>query len=408
MHSLLNVTVYCLSGTGNSLRVARWFEETARETGIDATVVPLESARPERELVDSHHQLAAFVYPTHGFTAPWRMIKFALSLPRYTRVQAFCAATRGALKFGRFTVPGAAGTAALLIGLILRLKGFRLRGITGIDMPSNWMSLYSGFSTENAPPYIVNRRARARRIFRRVLAGRPHWASWSNAWDLLVWGIPLAWLSALYLLVGRYFLAKLFFATSDCTGCGQCAEHCPDSAITMKGRRHPRRPYWKHNCESCMRCMAWCPSQAVEAGHSWAVVLWLIITLPGGAWALSRLAAHIPFPIGLENRFTILLADVAYLYASLFLSYTVFHRLLRIRLVNELFARTTLTRLYPRYHEPQTTLEEITVRQKEPLDLWEEIRREAANRHADRAVDDRGEALVPDSSHPLKPRCSRP
>jgi len=408
MQSLLNVTVYCLSGTGNSLRAARWFEETTKGKGIDATVVPLESARPERELVDSHHQLAVFVFPTHGFTAPWKMIKFAFSMPRRKRVQAFCAATRGALKFGRFTVPGAAGTAALLIALILLLKGYRLRGITGLDMPSNWMSLYSGFSTENAPPYIEKRRAGARRIFRQVLAGKPHWASWSNAWDLLVWGLPLAWLSALYLLFGRFFLAKLFFATNACTGCGQCAEHCPNNAIIMKGRRHPRRPYWMHDCESCMRCMAWCPSHAVEAGHSWAVILWLVTTLPGGAWALSRLAAQLPFIAGLENRFTILLADIAYFYASLFLSYAVFHRLLRLRWFNELFARTTLTRLYPRYHEPQTSLDDVTVKREEKEDEWEDFRKRAALQRTDQSADRRPDVLISDASRPFRPRCCRP
>ena len=51
--------------------------------------------------------------------------------------------------------------------------------------------------------------------------------------------------------------------------------------------------------------------------------------------------------------------NLLYLYASLFLSYFIFHWLIRIRRVNLLFTYTTFTRLYPRYHEPETRLREL-------------------------------------------------
>jgi ferredoxin len=262
-------------------------------------------------------------------------------------------ATRGALKFGPLTLPGAAGTAALVIGLILLGKGYRVRGIASLDMPSNWMSLYSGFSKEKAPKHIARWQKRAGRIFNPILRGRRHWISWSNAWDLLVWGLPLLWLSALYLLIGRFFLAKLFFANHNCTGCGSCSDNCPNSSVIMVGRRSPR-PYWKYNCESCMRCMAYCPTRAIEAGQSWAVLLYFITSVPAGVWFFSWLTAQYPGTAGLENWFSIQLVNLLYLYASLFLSYFIFHWLIRIRWVNAIFTYTTLTHLYPRYHEPDT------------------------------------------------------
>jgi len=141
--------IYYMSGSGNTYRVANWMDETAKENGIKPCLASIESAKPENEIEASDRQLVAMFLPTHGFTSPWQMIKFALRMPRKKGADAFCVATRGATKIGSGTIPGAAGTAALLIGLILFLKGYRLRGITGIDMPSNWMSLYSGFSTEN-------------------------------------------------------------------------------------------------------------------------------------------------------------------------------------------------------------------------------------------------------------------
>jgi hypothetical protein len=157
-----------------------------------------------------------------------------------------------------------------------------------------------------------------------------------------------------------------------------------------------------------MRCMAWCPSRAVEAGHSWAVILWLVITLPGGAWTLSRLAEQLPFIPGPENRFTILLADIFYFYAALFLSYAVFHRLLRIRWVNELFARTTFTRLYPRYHEPQITLSEITVKLEDEENEWEEFRKRAALQRTNQLSGHCTDVLISENHRPFHPRCCRP
>lgn len=367
MHTLQSAKIYYLSGTGNSYRVARWFEGAARAKAIESTVISIESAEPTRELVDSRRQLAVFVFPTHGFTAPWKMIRFALSLPSKKRTAAFCVATRGALKFGPIIFPGAAGTAALLIGLILLFKGYRLCGIASLDMPSNWMSLYSGFSRENAPKHIARWQKRAGKIFSRILRGKTHWVSVSNAWDLLIWGLPLLWLSALYLLIGRFFLAKLFFANHNCTGCGSCATHCPNSSIAMVGKKNPR-PYWKYNCESCMRCMGYCPSQAVEAGQSWMVLLYFITSVPAGVWFFSWLTPRYPATTGLEGWFTIQLVNLIYLYLSLFLSYFIFHWLIRIRQVNALFTYTTLTHLYPRYHEPDTRLREISESDREEAD----------------------------------------
>jgi NAD-dependent dihydropyrimidine dehydrogenase PreA subunit len=365
MHALLSVKVYCLSGTGNSLRVARRLDAEAHARGIESSVIAVESADPDRELVPSPRQLVALVFPTHGFTAPWKMIRFALGLPPGNGAAAFAMATRGALKIGRVVIPGAAGTAALLIGLILRCKDYRLRGVTGLDMPSNWMSLYSGFSLNNAPPYIARWESRAGRIFGRILEGRTHWATLSNAWDVLLWGLPLLWLSLLYLLVGRFFLAKLFFANNDCIGCGSCADNCPNNAIAMKGRKNPR-PYWRYNCESCMRCMGYCPTLAVEAGQSWLVLLYFITSVPAGTWFLSWLTERFPGTAGLDGWFTVNLLNLLYLYASLFLSYALFHRLLRIWQVNALFTYTTFTRLYPRYHEPGTRLKDLERHREQP------------------------------------------
>jgi len=239
-----NVTIYYLSGTGNTFRVATWFHNFVTARGIGSILRPIELSNPDKEVHETEHQLISLFLPTHGFTAPWEMIKFSLKIPRKKGAHAFCAATRGATKFGSRSFPGMAGTAALLIGIILFFKGYHLKGITGIDMPSNWMSLYSGFSTENSGEKIKQGKQKANGIFHHILEGRSNWFTWSNCWDLLIWGLPLIWLSIGYLLIARFFLAKLFFANNKCTGCGTCVKICPTNAVKMVGKQKPR-PYWK-------------------------------------------------------------------------------------------------------------------------------------------------------------------
>lgn len=127
-------------------------------------------------------------------------------------------------------------------------------------MPSNWTSLHSGMGPAACDSIVGHSRPLADRFIHRILSGGRYFGSLI----CLAQGIALAPVSAGYLAVGRFGLAKLFFANLRCDGCGVCATHCPRQAIRMVGRE-AKRPYWTYDCESCMRCMAYCPRQAVEA-----------------------------------------------------------------------------------------------------------------------------------------------
>jgi hypothetical protein len=166
-------------------------------------------------------------------------------------------------------------------------------------------------------------------------------------------------ISALYLLMGRFFLAKLFFANSACDGCGTCAYVCPVEAIELDGPEARRRPFWTFDCESCMRCAAFCPNGAVEAGHSWGAVIGLVGSVPVSAMATALLVDLMPAvaPLGplLDD-----LIYVVYFYPSLFVAYWIFSRALRFKPVNWLFTRTTLTHYWGRHREIGTRIKALT------------------------------------------------
>jgi ferredoxin len=352
------VTLYFMSGTGNSFRVAEWLRRRAEQEGASVKAMPLERGRPAMEVGEGPRHLLGLLMPTHGFTAPWHMLRFAARLPRREAAHAFAIATRAGLRFGPLFTPGISGTGLFLVALILWWKGYRVRGLRAIDMPSNWIAFHWGLHPANAEAIIRRAEPKALEFMERLLASTRAWYPGCLVYEGIL-GLLLLPVSLLFLLMGRFFLAKIFFANERCVGCGLCAAQCPVKAIRMRCAAAARRPFWRYNCENCMRCMAFCPNRAVEAGHSFAVVLYYIVTAPAAAVLLDRLGSRLPSLAGLESSWLRFVLDLLWFYLSLFLSYRIFQLLIRIPLVRAVFARTTLTRLYRRYREPGTRPEDL-------------------------------------------------
>ncbi len=360
------VVIHVTSGTGNTLRVARWVAERAEAAGIPAEVHPMEGARPGEVIRGGADELVGLGAPAHGFTAPWHALKFALRMPRRPGTPAFCFATRGRLKLGPVYVPGLSASCTFVLALILLCKGYRIRALDAFDMPSNWYSLHPIQRPATIEAVIGRTRGRAERMADRLLAG--HHAHRLRHW--LYEGIGMALtlpVSVAYLLAGRFFLAKLFFANHRCDGCGVCARACPVGAIAMWGERAPR-PFWRYSCESCMRCAALCPHDAIEASQSWAVIVYYLGTVGGGYLLFVVLGRHLPWLADLEGTWLGTAVSLLYWYPAMFLAYYGFHLANRLRPVNWLFAHTTLTHYWGRYLEPGTRYKHLVARRPEDRD----------------------------------------
>ena len=57
-------------------------------------------------------------------------------------------------------------------------------------------------------------------------------------------------------------LAKDFYSTDACIGCGKCVKLCPLNNITLKDKA----PVWGDHCTHCMACIGNCPTRAIEYG----------------------------------------------------------------------------------------------------------------------------------------------
>lgn len=345
------LTLFFMSGTGNSYRNTKWIEAEAARRGLETNMNLVPATHPA-SISPGQETLFGFVMPTHGFTAPWPMIKFVLKLPRGRGAHAFAIVGRGGSKIGNRYIPGVEGTACYLMALLLMLKGFDARGVMAVDMPANWVVAYPAPAPEKAAGIMSRARTRTLVFFERILEGKRSFGGWIG----LLIGFLLVPISIAYLLVGRFFLAKLFFANNDCNGCGLCATNCSYGGIRMKGGEKPW-PYWTYNCESCMRCMAYCPEKAIEAGHSWAVILYFVSSTSVSMYLLNLLVPYTGELI--MNRWLSRPLKYAYLLASMAAAYWLFSFLLRVPFINSLFTHTTFTHLFRRYHEPETKARDL-------------------------------------------------
>jgi len=358
--------LYVMSGTGNTYRVSRWIEEIVNRHKVKAKVVMIEDADFENDANRSSGILLGLLFPTHGFMPPWSMIKFLFRIPRRKNTPAMCVATRGALKIGPLQIPGASGFATFFAALLMLLKGYRVKAIFSLDMPSNFINFHWGLHPKNVNKITAKAQSRLERLIPRVLDGQRIWFTRNNLWEIL-WCVFLFWLVPVlpiaYLIIARMFMAKVMFSNNQCVGCGLCARFCPNNAILMKDAGTKKRPYWTYHCENCLRCMGYCKKKAVEAGHSWAVLLYFIVSVPIISYVWAWLHATLNFYPVISGYWT---AEVVYIFnfslysvyflSAVFLSYWIFWHLIQFPIFNKFFSLTTLTHYYRRYHDPETRL----------------------------------------------------
>lgn len=349
-HNLLKIKY--MSGTGNSYRAAIWMKEAAKEKGINSELEQITNHHEKTEAGKMLKALLGFVFPTYGFTAPWRVIWHVLTLPWGKGQYAFVVATKGALMIDSVPFRGFEGSAAYLIALLLLLRGYRIQGVMGLDMPANMINIHNGLSVADSRIIIDQARDKEVAFIDRILDGRK--VFWGIP-DLLL-GLAVFPLSLIYMVFIRFFLPKLFFASDNCSGCGLCSKSCPQKAIKMVGHKKSR-PYWKFTCECCMRCMGYCPNRAIESSHLFAAVLILLLAIPIPSRIYNTLSNLFEIPMNYSITYMI----INYLCYLLIISiaYYLFFNLVKIRWINKLFSYLTLTHFYRRYHEPDTELKDI-------------------------------------------------
>jgi len=338
-----NFNIYYLSGTGNALTACRWMAEKAAEKNITVELFPVDRQKTIEKSEIKAKTLIGFCYPTHGFGAPWLILKFFWRFPRIKNTDVFLSSTRAGSKLSKLFLPGLSGVAMWVPFLILLIKGYRIIGVLPIDLPSNWISLHPGYKKKVIDSMFKRCESIVKRFTGRVTRGERYF--YYQVFVTLPLDIVLIPITFAYQIFGRFFLAKLFIATDNCNACGICYEKCPANAIRMYGKK----PYWTLRCESCMRCINLCPEKAIQVSHLMlAMVLISVLALPLYIWIFRFFGG---LPAGIFEitewvlKWGIRMLVIIVLYAAVFF-------LLKFRIFSLLFEYTSLTRYWRKYKAP--------------------------------------------------------
>ncbi len=340
-----NLEIYHFSGTGNCMSAADWIGKKALDKQIAVKILPIDRKQKPLPAVDEK-TLTGFCFPTHGFSLPWYMLKFIFWFPlaQKERRDIFLLNTRAGMKLYKLFTPGLSGVALIIPMIILVIKGYRIKGLLPLDMPSNWISIHPGIK-EKVVNSITSRCERiVGRFADKVLEGKT--SIHPIFWILLPLDILVSPISLGYMVIGRFFLAKTFFASAKCNDCRICEEKCPVGAIKIVNDR----PYWQFRCESCMRCMNICPQKTINTAHLLAVgIIWGSLLLPFSKDINIYLIKTFPLTYaampGLINLTVATLISLPFFWGV----YGVYHQVIRVKVANHLFTYTSLTFYWRRY-----------------------------------------------------------
>lgn len=345
-----NLVIIYYSGTGNAKRTAEWIAMRAGEKGLNTFVMPFYRFLKDPPSVPEGKTLVGFCSATHGFNLPHHFLKLIFGFRAYPGSDVFIVNTRAGMKLSKLFLPGLSGLAQILPAAVLRIKGYRVVAMQPVDLPSNWISLHPGLKQQVVTSMVDHWQKKVDGFSSRLLSGKKTYlpAFISLPFDLLV--TPLAFG---YYFIGRFIIAKSFYATDLCNDCMLCLKACPTKSIVLKDNR----PFWKVTCESCMHCMNFCPQRAIETNHNWFIPLVWVVAAVINPWLASKLLlmleAHSPWLLTVSPvlitilKWTVMLGLFA-------LTYYIVHYLMHFPIVRKVMRYTSLTRFafWRRYRIP--------------------------------------------------------
>lgn len=334
-----NIQFHYFTGTGNAAKVCEWMAATAKTHEVSTHTIRITESHQFPENIQPN-TLLVFASPTHGFNFPPIMLSYLWKYPRGKNHVAIIN-TRAGMLLGNFVTPGLSGVALYLAAFILWLKGYKIRAMHPVDMPSNWISVHPGLNLPTIKKLHQYNKVKVEKLANTLLLGKSNFrALYDIVQDVLISPISL-----LYYLMGRFILAKTFYASGDCTNCGLCYKKCPVHAIKVIDNR----PFWTIHCESCMKCMSNCPHRAIETSHGFTFLFFylfyafVMVVIYAGISAIGINIANPWIEFVLESILGIVLFSLAYF---------IMHFLMRFKLVQLIMMYTSLTHFKfwgPRY-----------------------------------------------------------
>ena len=346
-----NLVMIYYSGTGNSKRVSEWIVKKAAQKGIRTYITSFNKFDPEVLSDFKGKTLIGFFSATHGFNVPHSMLAFLFRFKELKGSDVFIGNTRAGMKLWKLFLPGLSGIALYFPALIMLSKGYSVKAMYPVDLPSNWISVHPGLRSSVVDSMVARCKRLTNWFADEVLSGRKVFL---KSFILLPLDLFVAPVSIGYYLIGRFVIAKTFVANYNCDNCGLCIEQCPTHSIILQGNR----PYWKFTCESCMHCMNYCPKRAIETAHSFVFLLLAMIIIfvnPVIAGFISLLVAKWLNNAWIAYQTLDTIVRWSFMLAAFWAGYNFLHYLMRFPRINKIITYTTFSKwaFWRRYHIPK-------------------------------------------------------
>jgi ferredoxin len=208
-----------------------------------------------------------------------------------------------------------------------------------IDLPSNWISLHPGLKEKVVISMHQRCKCIAITFAEKILNGKKNYrALYELPIDLFISPIALG-----YYFIGRFVLAKTFYASASCDNCMLCINQCPVKAIKLVDNR----PFWSYRCESCMRCMNNCPKRSIETAHGFIIGSMILLNSTVLVLIYKYLAVSKYFNITGDSFINSLIRitfESIILFFFLILSYRIVHYLRRFKVFEWIIVYTSFTK----------------------------------------------------------------
>ena len=234
--------VFYFSGTGNSRFVAKRIAEAIFQEAVDITTYTRTMDRPEF----TDPGVYVFVCPSY-MSAPARAI---------TDFVEWAGFPSGVKAYFIVTCAASMGITPRVASEICEKKGLQYMGAAQIEMPQNYIALFTTKEVEENIDIIEKAENEIARIAPLILNGEVLETKKIGSVEYSV----TKWVRDVY--YKNFMKTKKFKATDKCISCQKCVKVCPLSNITMKDGK----PSWGNKCTHCMACINQCPKDAIEYG----------------------------------------------------------------------------------------------------------------------------------------------
>lgn len=230
------------SGTGNSAYLAKKLAKETGEVLFSLNDALKYGADPQLTEVDR----LIFVTPTYSWRLPrvvaaWiRRVDFPSGLPVWFVMN--CGSEIGnADRYNR---------------RLCAEKGLQYRGTAEIQMPENYIALFSVPGETEARAIIARAEPVLEEIAQSLEKEHPFPPRRIRLLDRLYSRLVNPIFYTLFVK------ARAFRVDARCIGCGKCETRCPLNNVHLVDGK----PVWGNTCTHCMACICGCPTRAIEYG----------------------------------------------------------------------------------------------------------------------------------------------